>query len=130
MISGLVLWAGLRNTPRASGMSPAQMVFGHPIRANLVAHQRAFAKEWQPDTTAAESRLADNRAQASSRHDMHARTLPQLQIGTEVRVQDAASGRWDRTGTVVSMNRSGRSYVVELDNGRTFWRNRRYLRPK
>ena len=49
-----------RNTPRASGMSPAQMVFGHPIRSNLVAHQRAFAKEWQPDTTAAESRLADN----------------------------------------------------------------------
>ena len=120
----------LRNTPRASGMSPAQMVFGHAIRSNLVAHQRAFAKEWQPDTIAAKSRLAGNRAQASSQHDMHARTLPQLQIGAEVRVQDAASGRWDHTGTVVSMNRSGRSYVVELNNGRTFWRNRRYLRPK
>ena len=106
------------------------MVFGHPIRSNLVARQRAFAKEWQPDTTAAESRLADNRAQASSRRDMHARTLPQLQIGTEVRVQDAASGRWDCTVTVVCMNRSGRSYVVELNSGWTFWRNRRYLRPK
>ena len=37
----------LRNTPRAEGRSPAQVLFGHPMRSAVPAHHRSFALEWQ-----------------------------------------------------------------------------------
>ena len=42
----------IRNTPRADGRSPAQILFGHPVRTPLPVHHRAFAPQWQ--------RLADD----------------------------------------------------------------------
>jgi len=36
-----------RNTPRSGGSSPAQLVFGRPVRDTLPAHRRSFAPEWQ-----------------------------------------------------------------------------------
>ena len=35
----------LRNTPRANGRSPAQVIFGHPIRSCVPAHHSTFAAE-------------------------------------------------------------------------------------
>ena len=37
----------LRNTPRGNGLSPAQMVVGHPIRSPVPAHQSSFGPQWQ-----------------------------------------------------------------------------------
>ena len=37
----------LRNTPREDGRSPAQVLFGHPMRSALHVHYRPFAPEWQ-----------------------------------------------------------------------------------
>ncbi|XP_042228326.1 uncharacterized protein K02A2.6-like [Homarus americanus] len=37
----------LRNTPRANGRSPAQVLFRHPLRSSVPAHHRAYAAEWQ-----------------------------------------------------------------------------------
>ena len=37
----------VRNTPKQNGQSPAQMVFGHPIRSNIPVHKLAYQKEWQ-----------------------------------------------------------------------------------
>ena len=37
----------LRNTPQDCGLSPAQIVFGHPMQSNVVTHPRAFRQEWQ-----------------------------------------------------------------------------------
>jgi hypothetical protein len=42
-----------RNTPISDGRSPAQVVFGHPMRSMVPAHYRSFANEWQQ--TAAEA---------------------------------------------------------------------------
>ena len=36
-----------RNTPRAGGLSPAQVLFGHPIRSIIPTHRTAFADTWQ-----------------------------------------------------------------------------------
>ncbi len=36
----------LRNTPRAGGKSPAEIVFGHPLRTRIPAHHKAFDKRW------------------------------------------------------------------------------------
>ena len=36
-----------RNTPDASGLSPAQRLLGHPIQDALPVQRSAFSKEWQ-----------------------------------------------------------------------------------
>ncbi|XP_037775532.1 uncharacterized protein LOC119572495, partial [Penaeus monodon] len=37
----------LRNTPNFTGRSPAQILFGMPLRSCVPAHSNAFMKEWQ-----------------------------------------------------------------------------------
>ena len=37
----------LRITPRADGRSPAQVLFGHPLRSGVPTHHCVFAPEWQ-----------------------------------------------------------------------------------
>ena len=36
----------LRNTPRQHGLSPAEIVFGHPIRSKIPMHSTRFSKRW------------------------------------------------------------------------------------
>ena len=47
---------------------------------------------------------------------------------SHVRVQDPHSGRWDGFGKVICVRESGRSYDVELENGRVTTRNKRFLK--
>ena len=37
----------MRDTSHAEGRSPAQVLFGHPMRLAVIAHRRSFAPEWQ-----------------------------------------------------------------------------------
>lgn len=56
------------------------------------------------------------------------RSLPPLEPGMQVRVQDADSKVWDRTGIIVEA-RPHRQYLVKLaGSGRISTRNRRHLR--
>ena len=45
---GLLQWC---NNPWADGISPAQVVYGHPIYDTLPVHKHAFALEWQCSIT-------------------------------------------------------------------------------
>ena len=117
----------LRNTPGEHGRSPAQILFGHPLRSSVPVHRRAFAAEWQ----AAAERCERSRARAAEnvreRYDSTAKTLPVVRIGTTVDVQDSRTGQWDRTGVVVGVG-DHRDYLVKMPGGRVLWRNRRFLR--
>ena len=93
----------LRNTLRADGRSPAQVLFGHPIRSCVPTHHRAFAAEWQRAAAECEAKAAATREQVTRRHDATARPLSQLSIGNRVDIQDADTGRWDRPGVVVGI---------------------------
>ncbi len=42
-IQGVLEW---RNTPRIHGLSPAEMLFGHPVRSIVPTHHSAFARKW------------------------------------------------------------------------------------
>ena len=117
----------LRNTPRADGRSPAQVLFGHPIRSYVPTHHRAFAPEWQRAAADCDAKAAEIQEQVTRRHDATARPLSQLQIGNRVDLQDTDTGRWDRTGVVVGIGRR-RTYLVKTASGRPYWRNRRFLR--
>ena len=116
-----------RNTPRENGKSPAEMVFGHPLRSIIPAHRTAYAAHWQSAMEGRNRQTAID-AEVKFRYDEHARPLAPLSLGAHVRVRDPTSKLWDKVGVVVSIGRY-RSYRIKFASGSVLWRNRRFLRP-
>lgn len=117
----------LRNTPRANGRSPAQVLFGHPLWSTVPAHYRSFTPEWQRAVDVCDAKASRLHQQAKECHDAMACTLPVPRIGSYVDMQDHVSGWWDRMGVIVGV-RKRRDYLVKMGSGRTLWRNRKFLR--
>ena len=118
----------LRNTPRADGRSPAQILYGHPLRSAVPVHHRAFAQHWQEAADDCDTRAAKLLERSVERYDASATCHRPLRIRQRVLIQNPTSHLWDRTGTVTGVG-SRRDYLVRLPSGRIFWRNRRFLRP-
>ena len=117
-----------RNTPRANGFSPSQLLFGQPLRSQVLAHPSAFKPDWHDLRNTIDQAASSLAAKARQRHDQHAKPLPVLRHGTVVRVQHPRSKRCDTVPEVIEVKRSGRSYGVKTESGRVLWRNRRFLR--
>ena len=125
-----------RNTPRAHGLSPAEILFGHPVRSLVPALRTAFAPRWR-EVEALPTRIAKETEKVKKSYDKNAKTLPPLNPGTTVRVQDPQSKQWSKRGTLVSTriamsvaeHGTHRDFKIRLENGRIYWRNRRYIRP-
>ena len=96
----------LRNTPRAGGKSPAEIVFGHPLRSKVPAHHRAFDKKWLVTMDEHDHKMAEIASKAAEEYDKSSRTLPPLKIGMDVLIQNAQTKIWDRTGRIVSIGQS------------------------
>ncbi|XP_064100911.1 uncharacterized protein K02A2.6-like [Macrobrachium nipponense] len=118
----------LRNTPNQSGRSPAQVLYGHPLRTCVPAHPQSFTEDWQEKAHDCDHRAAARAAQVQRNYDAHARPLPRLNVGQHVRLQDPTSHRWDTVGIVMGGARS-REYEIRLPSGRVLRRNRRFLYP-
>lgn len=118
----------LRNTPTPAGRSPAQVLYGRPLRSCVPASPESFSAEWQARTEDCDRRAATHKEEAHQHYDKHARPLPKLCVGQHVRIQDPTSHRWDKVGVVMGLGRS-RDYELRLPSGRVWWRNRRHLRP-
>ena len=118
----------IRNTPRADGRSPAQVLYGHPVRSAVPMHHRAFDKTWQKAAEECDRRGEEVKEAAEEAYNRGAKPLPPLRIGANVSVQDERTGLWDRTGRVVAIGRH-RDYLVKTPSGRVLWRNRRLIRP-
>ena len=116
----------LRNTPRHDGRSPAQVLYGRPLRSLVPAHSASFASKWQVKTEVCERRAAARSKDVKLRYDSHAKPLPPLQLGDHVRIQDPVTKRWDKVATVMGVGKS-RDYLVRTTSGRVLWRNRRFL---
>ena len=114
--------------PNHASCSPAQTLYGHPLRSCVPAHARAFQKEWQARAESCDRRAAVRHHNATARYDAHAKPLLPLALDTQVRLQDPTTKRWDMVGTIMSVGRS-RDYLVRMLSGRVLWRNRRLLRP-
>ncbi|XP_037803612.1 uncharacterized protein LOC119598044 [Penaeus monodon] len=91
----------LRNTPNHTGRSPAQILYGRPLRSCIPAHAKAFTDEWQARDESCDRRAAAHVQDAWTRYDERAQPLRPLLSGEEIR----------------------------LPSGRVWWRNRRFLRP-
>ena len=119
----------IRNSPRSDGRSPAQVLFGHPIRSNVPAHKRAYEKEWQKDEDLCDEKKREIKEKVEMKYNTTAKSLPEFQIGSHVNIQDHRTGRWSHPGVVVKVGMN-RQYLVKKKNGRLVWRNRRHLRQQ
>ena len=61
------------------------------------------------------------------RYNANARDLPLLRTGDNVLIQDPITKRWTKVGEIIGVGKR-RDYHVKLPSGRTYWRNRRFLR--
>jgi hypothetical protein len=114
-----------RNTPRTpTDLSPAQLLFGRSMRDNLpMSRQNLKPHLWYE--------AAKRRQEALRTRDgtCKGRSLPMLQPGARVFIQNPQTKRWDQSGSIVSFGRNEREYVVRFDKtGREGRRNRRFLR--
>ena len=114
-----------RNTPRYDKLSPAQWLFGRRQRTNIPALPHAYRRLSNEEIEKFET-LRREEVEARSKKDR--RRMPPLQVGQLVALQDPVSGRWDSRGTVKSVRKKRRSYLIDID-GREYLRNRRFLRP-
>lgn len=118
----------VRNTPNYTGRSPAQLLYGHPLRTCLPAHPISYQTEWQPDEEECDHRQQERDNATQSCYNSRARQLPVLPVDQQVRIQDPVNKRWHRSGTVVAQPRP-HQYDICLPSGRIIKRNRIFLRP-
>ena len=124
-----------RNTPdRDTGRSPAQVIFGRPIKDFFPVRPNQFQPraEWLLTAEQRETALAQRHAQQGQLLAEHTKVLSPLKVGDTVLVQNQTGPRekkWDKSGLVVETLEYDQ-YRVRMDGtGRSSLRNRRFLRP-
>lgn len=123
-----------RNTPdRDTLLSPAQVLFGRPIRDFIPIHPGRYRPHstWRETLSNREEALRNRHMRTHERLSEHTQHLPPLVIGDCVRLQNLIGPhptKWDKTGVVIEV-RQFDQYVVRVDgSGRVTIRNRRHLR--
>ena len=126
----------LRNTPDPDcGVSPAEIVFGRPMRDNLsFTHgltRKSCSERWKQAWSAKEEALRARFIKTSEKLNTHSRPLLPLQCGEKCFVQNQHGphrNKWHNTGTVMEVLPFDQ-YVVQLDGSRRLTtRNRKFLR--
>ena len=116
---GLLEWC---NSPRESGHSPAQILFGHPLQSFVFAHRSSFSTEWQQKSDSIGASHARANEKVENHYNISARPLQPLKIDDRVDIQHHQTKRW-------SLHGNRRDYYVKLPSGRVLWRNHGFLRP-
>ena len=125
-----------RNTPLNDiNLSPAQIMFGRPIRDFLPVKPGLYrpADVWVDNAEKRELALKKRLYRGLERWSEHTKHQPALQPGQSVYIQNQrglgkASKRWDRSGVVLE-DKGFDKYAVKVDgSGRVTDRNRRFLR--
>ena len=119
--------AQLRNTPRADGYSPCQVVFGRAVRTLIPTLTEALGTNEFVEKARKRKKMLDQKQKA--RYDAHAKDLKSFDPGTLIWVQNAETGKWDDTAKIICKTRK-RTYKIELDNGRITHRNRKRIRRR
>ena len=112
-----------RLTPQAEGLSPAEKFLGRkpastiPTRASTLETENA--ERVQKD-------IQGRRLRQKTAHDKHARPLPPIAVGQEIRIQPMDyTHEWSK-GTCIERI-DARTYRIRTQNGTQLIRNRRYL---
>ena len=114
-----------RNTPTEGiNASPAQRLMSRRTRTLLPTASSLLRPEVCTQST---EKLELKRQKAKFYYDRHAKQLPELEIGQEVRIQPLRKNQTWKEATCIE-RLSDRSYVVKSGN-EFFRRNRQFLKP-
>ena len=122
-----------RNTPdQDTGLSPAQVIFGHEIRDFVPVPPGRYAPrpEWALTMEDREKALMKRHVRARERLTLHTKTLQKLQVGDSVLIQNQTGNharKWDRTGKIMEVKDFDQYLVKVDDSGRVSLRNRKFL---
>ena len=75
------------------------------------------------------SRKLDKNIKLRNNRDRHTKKIAQLHIGQRVWMQHHQTKEWYQQATVVAMHTNGQTYTVQNDQGSTYTRGIRLLRP-
>ena len=119
-----------RNTPsRRDGLSPAQKLYGHPTQDTLPAHRRSFSQEWQQKMEEVERQTNATQESITTYYNTHAYPLTEIEIGSNVAIQNPRTKLWDIYGSIIDIS-PNRRYYIKTSSGRVLVRNRRFLRRR
>jgi len=119
-----------RNTPtRKDGLSPAQKLYCHPIQDLIPAQCSSFAPEWQRSDQEERQQTKDMSEKSQRYYNTRAHTLPEIQIGMNVAVQDHRTKLWDTYGVVTAIGPQ-RQYYIKTQKGSVLVRNRHFMRRR
>ena len=116
----------LRNTPRQDGLSPAEVLYGHPIRSKIPIHSSAFHSRWKRMNAEWDKRRSEQLKKSNRWYNQTAKPMDPIRSGTVVRVQDPIDHTWETMATVIKVGRY-RDYLLKSPSGKTFWRNRKFI---
>uniref|UniRef100_A0A3Q1F5U6 Integrase catalytic domain-containing protein n=1 Tax=Acanthochromis polyacanthus TaxID=80966 RepID=A0A3Q1F5U6_9TELE len=112
-----------RNTPLESvGLSPAQMLMGRRLKTKLPESTSLLTPERALNV---HKQLKAKQAKQKKYYDQHAKPLPELHKGENVRMH--FGDKW-KPAVVLEKHIQPRSYVVSTSESRMLRRNRRHLR--
>ena len=124
-----------RNTPdRDTGVSPAQVIFGRPIRDFLPIKPSLYKPrgEWILTMERRELALARRHVKQEEMLTEHTKVLTNLKVSDVVMVQNQCGPhplKWDKSGMVVEVLPHNQ-YKIRMDGtGRVSLRNRKFLKP-
>ena len=119
--------AQIRNTPRADGISPCQVVFGRSIRTMLPTLSEALGtNEFVESARRIRGAFA---SEQKIRFNQHAKDLNILAPGTPIWIQSNDTNRWDEKGVILDQVRH-RTYKIQLESGKVMFRNRKKIRNR
>ena len=129
----LIEW---RNTPRCSDdLSPAQWALGRRQRSACPALPKNYDRLSDHAFSKALTKREEVMDKVKKDFDKGRRSLTKLPVGTRVVLQERRIGkgfgnsnRWNRSGIVVARLPGRNTYEVKVD-GRSYFRNRKFLRP-
>ena len=115
----------IRNSPRADGLSPCQVVFGRSVRTLIPTLTESLGTNEYVEL-AKKGREKLNQKQKYL-YDRSAKKLRPLDIGMKVWVQHPETKKWDSTATILTRIRN-RTYQIRMEDGKITHRNRRLIR--
>ena len=119
-------------------ISPAQAVFGRPIRdafsfisRSIKNSNQSIRHTWREALSQKEDAMRARMPRSTEALDMHTRLLAHLSLGDKVFLQNQRGShpnKWDKSGTVVELGNYDQYLVNVAGSGRLSLRNRPFLR--
>ena len=123
--SSIIEWV---NTPKAHGLSPAEILYGASLRSIVRDKLKYFKQDWQNKFNKWDAVLSNIQVAAETEYNKRAKYLNPLKIGQHVRIQGHITKIMLRSGLIIGVGRNC-DHHIKLPSGRVWWRNRRLILP-